>query len=415
MRGVGWLAVFAVLAGCVGIPAPPVEAPETTASSHLPTFLVPVPVMAVTATQGEFFAAVSADAQTVLACTHGGFTGPTPKFVSRDRGETWTRVTPSAAMAAAGDCFVDIGDDGTWYFLDSQVAGTTVSSSSDGGRSWSASPIATPPVAGSADRPLSVPLGGASLGISYIQNYLLPGSVAFTRSDDRGASWSSPVLVVEPDPERSNRMHGPPFASDDRQTVWIPLMRFRAHDFPSGGPAQSELFFAVSRDGGRTWSEQPVLGPTPMLFAPPAVARAGANVYWAYQVPNGSAQDLFVIVSADGGATWRDPVRVAGGWSYLGYMWMSGAPDGSAVLSFDADAAPLGHGVAGEHVILIRLDADAPGLVSWAAPVAPASNAEFSTVEHDGFGRLYVSYRMGGDWLFLREADPGHTPRPSGL
>ena len=354
--------------------------------------------------QGEFFLETTDGGDTILTCSHGGFTEPAPKFVSEDGGTTWRELVVDPPTGVSGDCWVDVGDDGTWYFIDSQAGGNTVSSTRDGGRTWTVNRAATIPVGGSADRPYMAPLGGSSMALTYVQSYLVPGFVAFTRTTDRGETWEEPRRISQVDGTRTNVMHGPMLVADEGRTLRVPLFQFQAHDYPSMGPAQGAFGFMKSTDGGDTFRHEPVIDDVETLFVPPAVAASGLNLYWAYEVQNGSNQDIMVLSSFDDGATWRPPVRVAGGIPYLGYMWIQGGSDGSAVLSLDADASLVTTEKQGEHLILIGLNATNEALVDWAVAPAIADNAEFSTVAHDAAGRILASYRDDGKWLVLREA-----------
>lgn len=353
--------------------------------------------------QGEFFLEVTDGGNTILTCTHGGFTDPAPKFVSEDGGTTWRELVVDPPTGVSGDCWVDVGDDGTWYFIDSQAGGNTVSSTRDGGRTWTVNRAATVPVGGTADRPYMVPLGGSRMALTYVQSYLVPGFVAFTRTTDNGQTWEAPRRISQIDDTRTNVMHGPMLVADEGRTIRVPLFQFQAQDYPSMGPAQGTLGFMKSTDGGDSFRYEPVLPSVEALFVPPAVAAVGSNLYWAYQVGNGSGQDIMLLTSVDDGATWRPPVRIAGGIPCVGYMWIDGAPDGSAVLSLDAEASLVTNEKQGEHLILIRLDATSDGIVDWTLAPAVADNAEFSTVAHDDAGRVYASYRHRGTWLLLRE------------
>jgi hypothetical protein len=394
-----------LLAGCASPGGPPapgvVPAPILLAG---PTFEAPVRIASVGPEQGEFPLAVSPDGATILACTHGGFTGPAPKAVSRDGGRTWTMVQPQPTPGASGDCWADLGDDGTWYFVDSQVAANTVSSSHDQGASWIVNRLASPPIGGTADRPYMVPLGGARMGLTFVQDYLAPGYVVFTQTADRGATWSAPMRITGLESTRANVMHGPPMVSDDRRTVLVPTFQFGTLDYPRGGAARGDLVLMVSPDGGGTWQPRTARADVAALFTPPAFARAGdGRLYWAFQTQNGSQQDIQLLTSADDGRSWQGPSRIAGGWAYIGYMWMDAARDGSAVLSFDADGGIVDPRQAGERLILIGLDAQAAPALSWTNASTRADNSEFSTVALDGSGRIFSGYRDQGSWLVLRE------------
>lgn len=397
----GLLALL-VLAGCA---APtPLPEPATSPAPALPSFLDPVFLRTLTDTQGEFPLDVSDDGQTILTCTHGGFTGPAPKYVSENGGATWRELAPEPPTGVSGDCWTTIGDDGTWYFIDSQVVGNTVTSTRDGGKTWIVNRLATPPIGGTADRPYLAALGGASMALTYVQDYLVPGYVGFTRTDDRGATWEEPRRISDIDDGQTNVMHGPILVTEQGTKIRVPLLRFQAQDYPTMNPATGSIGFLTSEDRGSSWRSEPVLREVQTLFTPPAVAQTQGNLYWAFQVRNGSKQDLMLTVSTDDGKTWQEPRRIAGGSDYLGYMWMDAAPDGTALLAMDADARFLGAKETGEHLILFRLNVSAPDLVDWALAVAPAQNAEFSTAVHDGNGNIYAMYREGGRWLFLKGA-----------
>lgn len=398
MRPSALLVLAALLvAGCAAptpAPAPGREAPPPAALS----FRAPVEVAPKPNPQVESFLATSPDGETLLACLHGDFRAPPPTYASRDGGSSWTRVEVGG-LVASGDCDVAMGHDGAWHVLATLLAGAGVATSRDEGRSWTSSHLAAPPTNGAVDRPW-LAAAGERLVLAYMPLFLQPGVLAFTRSEEGGATWSPPRHLTRPEPGRTHVSHGQFLVVDQGETLRIPLLQY---DPTRRGVAH--FSFALSEDAGASWTLVPVAGPVEAVLATPvSVAQAAdGTLFWTYLAPNGTeAVDLLAMVSRDGGASWSGPRAVLGGWpacgegcfvSPIGIPWMDGGPGATAALAFVEEG----------RLVVARLDADAPGLLVAKADVAEASPVEFLEVDHDGTGRAHVAYTHDGKLWHARE------------
>lgn len=382
------LAAFALLSGCLG-PGVPDSGPRPSGAALQFT----PPALVAGGATGEAFIAVGPDGL-VLACTHGGFTGPSPAWVSRDDGATWTPLATGSVLPA-GDCDVDVSPTGAWVVLYDTVWGAALAVTRDGGASWTVRPDAAPPITGVVDRPW-IAWVGERLVLSYKGIGQGPGIVVVRTSDDDGATWSTPEVVsLVADPTHANHI-GFDFLVGRDGAVRIPLVKY------DNDPTVDELLsFLVSRDRGDSWTDEPALGPLDAdVLVGAAVAGDGTTLYWAW---HDDAGRLLAAVSTDDGATWSAPALVAQG-EFVYTPAIDGRRDGSATVAW-VQSGPFQAGAA-------RLDPGVPGLVVAATaldgPSETAQAAEFMGLRHDEAGRAHVVYAWDpGDDSCLDLRHPG--------
>lgn len=364
--------------------------------------------------QGESFVSVSPDGRTVLTCTHGYFTQPSPSFASEDGGATWRQVVFPPSVGVGGDCETAIMPDGTWVFVLSTVADNTVVTTSDGGRTFTSSLNGGLPTNGLGDRPW-IEAAGDALLLTFMPLSPTPGYIGFTRSTDKGASFSTTRHISSWDEARVGVMHGHLQVHADQRRVWVPLVKYEQPSSAGVGsaPIQGTLGYAFSPDAGVTWEEQVVFGPMGLNKVPPAMAVAGDRLYSVHFVQTGggadpsgftvdATYDLTAWVSEDLGATWSDPVVLLED-AEPGTMWIDGAADGTATFLHQADGEAWGY-EEGARIVGLRLDASLPGLLAYTQDFGEGAN-EFVTVDHDAAGLAYVSYG-GGDTLWVTRESP---------
>lgn len=369
MRTLALAAAVLVLAGCLD------DGRDTEGSDAPFAFLPPVTIAG--GATGETFLAVGPDG-VVLACTHGGFTVPSPTWLSRDDGATWS-VLDAGASIPSGDCDVEVRADGAWFVLYDTVWGAALSVSKDDGATWVHHPDIAPPVTGVVDRPW-LGLVGDRLLLSYKGIGQGPGLVVVSTSDDDGASWTlpQPVSVVS-DPTHANHI-GFDFLTGADGVVRIPLVKY------DNDPTVDEPFsFLVSRDQGDSWSEEAALPPRDAdVLVGAAVAGDGTTLYWAW---HDDAGKLFATASTDDGRTWREPVLLAQG-DFVYTPALDGRPDGTATVAW-VQSGPFVAAAA-------RLDARDPALVTsitlLEGPSAAAQSAEFLDVVHGADGQARIVY-----------------------
>lgn len=363
------------------------------------------------ASQGESFISVSPDGQTVLTCTHGGFSQPSPSVVSEDGGATWRQMVFPLDVAVGGDCETALMADGTWVFLVSTIVDNTLVTTSDGGKTFTSNLNAGFMTNGLADRPWVEAAGGRLL-LTFMPLSPTPGWIGFTSSDDKAATWTQTRNISDWDESRVGVMHGHIQVHADQQRVWVPLVKYEQPSSAGVGsaPIQGTLGFAYSPDAGATWEETVLFGPMGLNKVPPTMAVAGDLLYYVHFVQSGAATvpdptgfstdatyDLTAWVSRDFGTTWSEPVILLKD-AAPNTMWIDGAADGTATFLHQTDGRAWGH-EEGQRVIGLRLDAATPGLVAYTQDFGEGGN-EFVTVDHDAAGRAYVSYGEGeGIWV----------------
>jgi hypothetical protein len=250
---------------------------------------------------------------------------------SLDGGKTWKRRTiPGLTVCTGGtadagsDPWLAAGGDGTVYFsglagdisTDPPTSAVVASRSRNGGRTWRAPVEVAAPLQGNEHDAITASPTRAGHAYMAWANFRLtfPGTntLLFSRTTDRGASWSPPVLIDQPGP----------FALDFAPRVLVLpdgtlLVVFGRADVETG---IGTLHAARSLDEGRTWLPAVQAGakPIPPTFVDPetglplpqpgfpsaAVAPDG-TVYIAFEDSTSATSGAIGILrSRDGGRTW---------------------------------------------------------------------------------------------------------------
>jgi hypothetical protein len=250
---------------------------------------------------------------------------------SLDGGRTWTRSTIpgltkcTGGMADAGsDPWVSAGGDGTVYFsglaavLSTDPATTAVvaSRSRNGGRTWPAPATVAAPLQGNETDAITASprlAGHAYLAwANFVFDLPRTNTVEFSRTTDRGRTWSPPVLVDQPGP----------FAIDQAPRLLVLpdgtlLAVFLRVDFELG---LGQLYAVRSLDEGRTWLPPVLAGSQPIPpdlvdpktgillpqpgFPSAAVAPDG-TVYVAFEASTSPTSGAIGVArSRDGGRSW---------------------------------------------------------------------------------------------------------------
>jgi hypothetical protein len=383
VRSLAVAALLLLLAGCLQPgPGPAPAAADAAAAAPWPA------VLAGPGGDAESSLAVSADGQTVLACSHGGFTQPSPLWASTDGGATYRRVEVAPNQPFDGDCDVAIAADGTWAIVYDTVASATFASSGDQGATWWVHPFAAEPVGG-VDRPWILADGDDFLLAWADVMSALPFAAFFTRTSDGGRTWTPHALMGTFTPAEVNCFMAHPIVAPDR-AVQVPIACKDGDDVLGGGP----VHLLESRDGGTTWSK----APTGVRSGGSVTASyAGDGSLWmTVDQADGNGSSLGVVHSADGGRTFTGPTwldsDVTPG---FGWFWVDGRLDGSATAAWMDDAEPTTNGTKGWQVSTARLTFDDSAIKATLGRAGPVGQEaplyEFLMVRHDASGRAYVT------------------------
>lgn len=248
--------------------------------------------------------AASDDGRTLLACSHGKFAGPSPAWLSIDGGATWDTVVPAFPIRA-GDCDVAVLPTGALAIVyATEYSGCLVVHSEDRS-SWQLAALGGVPLyPGPCDRPWFA-LDGSDLLLTHKSINNIPLVVAFQRSTDGGATWTTAVVAArgEEGPRLAGAV-GPMVVRDGR--ILLPLHRFDGGTPTAlGTPEDHVLEIVSSNDGGETWSSQRVAGPfRAPIFMPILVALPNGELILSYKLSGKGHFISQVDLSSDGSA-WR--------------------------------------------------------------------------------------------------------------
>jgi hypothetical protein len=375
---------MALAAGCVG------DGPAATGAVAPPVGTAPWPaVLAGPGGDAESSLAVSKDGQTILACSHGGFTQASPLWASTDGGATYRRVEVGPNQPFDGDCDVAIADDGTWAIVYDTIASATFASSRDQGATWWVYPFASEPVGG-VDRPWILADGNDFLLTWADVMAALPFVAFFTKTSDGGRTWQPHVPMGTFTPSEVNCFLAHPILAPGG-AIQVPIACKDGEDVLGGGPVQ----LLESGDGGLTWQKSPT------------GVRSGGSVTASYagdgglwmtvneQHEGGNAHG--VVHSTDGGRSFTAPLWLdANVTPGFGWFWVDGRPDGSATAAWMDDADNSTKDAPKWQVSVARLTFAGGAIAADLHRAGPVGDAaplyEFFMVRHDAAGKAFLSF-----------------------
>ena len=131
------------------------------------------------------------------------------------------------------------------------------------------------------------------------------GDLTVWRSQDRGQTWSPPLIVNDVADAAREGLHA--IAADGSRVVlvWLDLRHGRM-----------ALMSAFSTDSGRTWATDRLAFKSDSAICTcchPSVAVSGTRVVAMFRNDHEGARDMFVVESADGGATWGAGTKIGAG------------------------------------------------------------------------------------------------------
>lgn len=211
--------------------------------------------------------------------------------------------------------------DGTLYLVDQWIGSQSVSVSTDGGESWlSFQPVTTVPL---VDRPWIEADGEGAL--YEVVHTFAPG-VWVSKSLDRGRTWLQQVKASDDAAAPS------PLAIGEDGAVYFTVA------------TEGALKLLASRDGGLTFSSTviadglqltDVLGLYTLttLLSPVAIDEAG-GLHVAYSVPTEDGQRVFYAFSRDQGRTWSPSAPVSPPNATAIFPWLDAGAAGAVDLAW---------------------------------------------------------------------------------
>lgn len=228
---------------------------------------------------------------------------------SRDRAQTFEAPIRSDLCLQGPSVDVVVGRNGTLYVA---TWGPRILRSTDGGLSWTIA------------KDLSLDASPASLALDPVSGALYvtwggldrpwgpsPGPILLASSDDGGSTWTGPIRILS-DASPAPRPQVAAFGG----TVVV--------GFSAPGSPGSSVVAVTSHDGGETWgSPVPVGPPDPCgQWLQPSVAVSDNGIFaipWSSETGSegcsaewGNSTEVWVAISSDGGRTFSGPVRVGG-------------------------------------------------------------------------------------------------------
>src|SRR5262245_18313972 len=131
-------------------------------------------------------------------------------------------------------------------------------------------------VAGGAIQPHLAAAEDGSFYAVFIRN----GNIEFSTSADKGKTWSAPVVAIDAKGKAKGGMQrGPRVAVDAKKTIYVTApICFDEAEFAKQYPTQ-DLYFVVSTDGGKTFSK-----PVQIIEVPKKVPE---SLHWLAAAPSG--------------------------------------------------------------------------------------------------------------------------------
>lgn len=339
------LILAVLLAGCASLPEPGAQPLR---------FLEPVAV-STEAPGAEPVIAVAPDGTAYVEGIGRMGNGNVNKvWRSDDAGRSWTDVTPPAfGQERSNDGFVAVADDGTVYAANVFSLTFQVFRSDDKGQTWTR--LNVPPIPALMHRHWIWPVNDTlHVTIEALPPSFLPylagappvpsgasdsqSGMWYTRSRDRGATWSEPVQI---DPIVNFAGQSNMVVSADGQRLFVGRYQEDAAP-PEYTYDDGHWYLLASEDAGATWERREMFDLTSeMSTAVPGLSLAPDGALWfAWTQEFAGSSTLHLARSSDRGVTWDAPTTPVGANGTHAMAWSGVGPDGRvALMWFQADVA----------------------------------------------------------------------------
>jgi hypothetical protein len=260
-----------------------------------------------------------------------------------------------------------------------------------------------------------------NLYVGWTEDRLTDAGILFSRSTDDGLSWSKPVQIS----------HERALPRDENGIVegfdGVVTPDGNLHVVWSG--ANDDLRYAVSRDGGRTFTRTRVIARTapahfrifglphgngyPQIAMIPGKSGGRAHLYVTWSDYRNGEIDVFCITSRNEGKTWSSPVRVEtdpahdGADHFLPWLATDPATRTIDVMFYDRREDPTGRTA---QVVLARSTDDGRSFRNYVWTEKPFDS--FNVVLGDYTGLAALDGRVYGAWTETRPI-AGKRPVPT--
>lgn len=243
---------------------------------------------------------------------------------SADNGRTWSALSGDIVISyddtynPANSSAIAVDSDDSVYVVwaedDPTVQEIHYSISSNGGATWSgqtADHVLSYPGGGDANNPAMAVDGDDVIHVVWNQDYSGNAEIYYSRSIDRGATWSSQVLesiVSYPDAQSASYPDIAVGPNDELYVIYKEL--------DDAVALYSVVNISMSFDGGSTWTgtsaDFPVCQPVRLIIDPHIEVDPDGNIHVTWRGSQDTASpyhyEMFYSRSLDGGASWS-------GWS----------------------------------------------------------------------------------------------------
>jgi BNR repeat protein len=339
------------------------------------------------------FASAVGAAVLVSTSSDGGLTWNPPVEVANANGgffdKDWIVCDNTSTSSFYGHCYIewDIASNGDLVQM---------STSSDGGNSWSAGQATADSASGLGGQPLVQPNGTVIVPFLSSAAFASASSISAFTSTDGGASWSSSVTIASQTDHQVASIRTEPLPSAEIDSAGKVYVAWQDCRFESGCNA-NDIVMSTSTDG-TTWSAvqripADVVGSgvdhfIPGLAVDPSTSGSTAHLaltFYYYPDANCSTStcqlEVGFVSSVDGGNSWSTTTTLTP--SAMNLTWLANTTDGYMVGDYISTSFSAGKAVP------LFVAASAPGgsqfnesLFTVKAGLAVAGGTNVASAEH---------------------------------